>query len=112
MTSFIDAGDVRLTSSSQNKGLHVNYSTPPTKDPPEDKKTADIAVMRGKPKDGYHHHRSNKQYKQEIVWVLLDSGSDGELVFVNKNKPMLLPYSKRLVPQSSNTLNGIFQTKH
>jgi hypothetical protein len=25
---------------------------------------------------------------------------------------MLLPYSKRLVPQSWNTLNGIFQTKH
>jgi hypothetical protein len=25
---------------------------------------------------------------------------------------MLLPYSKRLVTQSWNTLNGIFQTKH
>jgi hypothetical protein len=25
---------------------------------------------------------------------------------------MLLPYSKRLVPQSWNTSNGIFQTKH
>jgi hypothetical protein len=32
------------------------------------------------------------------------------LVFVNKEKPMLLPYSKRLVPQSWNTSNGIFQT--
>jgi hypothetical protein len=45
------------------------------------------------------------------VQVLLDSGSDGNLVFVNKDKPMLLPYSKRLVPQSWNTLNGVFQTK-
>ena len=43
--------------------------------------------------------------------VLLDSGSDGDLVFVNKDKPMLLPYSKVLVPQSWNTSNGIFQTK-
>ncbi len=43
--------------------------------------------------------------------VLLDSGSDGDLVFVNKGKPMLLPYLKRLVPQSWNTSNGIFQTK-
>jgi hypothetical protein len=42
---------------------------------------------------------------------LLDSGSDGDLIFVNKDKPMLLPYSKRLVPQSWNTLNGIFQTQ-
>jgi hypothetical protein len=45
------------------------------------------------------------------VQVLLDSGSDGDLVFVNKDKPMLLPFSKRLVPQSWNTSNGIFQTK-
>jgi hypothetical protein len=45
------------------------------------------------------------------VWVLLDSGSDGDLVFVDKDKPMLLPSSKRLVPQSWNTSNGMFQTK-
>jgi hypothetical protein len=44
------------------------------------------------------------------VQVLLDSGSNGDLIFVTKEKPMLLPYSKRLVPQSWNTLNGIFQT--
>ncbi len=43
--------------------------------------------------------------------VLLDSGSDGGLVFVSKDKPILCPYLKRLVPQLSNTLNGIFQTK-
>ncbi len=44
--------------------------------------------------------------------VLLDSGSEGNIVFVDKDKPMLLPSSKRLVPQSWNTLNGMFQTKH
>ncbi len=43
--------------------------------------------------------------------VLLNSGSDGNLVFVDKDKPMLLPSSKRLVPQSWNTLNGMFQNK-
>ncbi len=43
--------------------------------------------------------------------VLLDSGSDGDLVFVNKDKPMLLPSLKRLVTQSWNTSNGMFQTK-
>jgi hypothetical protein len=46
------------------------------------------------------------------VRVLLDSGSDSGLIFVNKYKPMLLPYSKRLVPQSWNTSNVIFQTQH
>jgi hypothetical protein len=45
------------------------------------------------------------------VRVLLDSGSDRDLVFVDKDKSMLLPSSKRLVPQSCNSLNGMFQTK-
>jgi hypothetical protein len=46
-----------------------------------------------------------------MVQVLLDSGSEGDLNFVNRDKPMLLPYSKRLVPQSWNTSNEIFQTR-
>jgi hypothetical protein len=40
--------------------------------------------------------------------VLLDRDANGDLIFVNKDKPMLLPYSKRLVPQLWNTSNGIF----
>ncbi len=68
-------------------------------------------MVRGNLKHGYHRHCSNKHYKKKIVCVLLDSGSDRDLVSVNKDKHMLLPYSKRLVPQSWNTLNGIFQTK-
>jgi hypothetical protein len=67
--------------------------------------------MRGRPKHGHHCQRSNKHYKQKLVRVLLDSGSDSNLVFVNKDKPMLLPSSKRLVPQSWNASNGMFQTK-
>jgi hypothetical protein len=73
--------------------------------------TAVVAVMRGRPKHIHHRQRSNKHYKQKLVRVLLDSGSDGNLVFVDKDKPMLLPSSKRLVPQSCNTSNGMFQTK-
>jgi hypothetical protein len=100
-----------MTSPSQSKDVHNNYSTPTTTNPPEGKITAVIAVMRGNPKDSYTHHRSNKPCKQRLVQVLLDSGSDSNLVFVSKDKPMLLTYSKRLVPQSWNTSNGIFQTK-
>ena len=66
--------------------------------------------MRGRPKYGHHHQCSNKHYKLKLVRVLLDSGSDDDLIFVDKDKPMLLPSSKRLVPQSWNTLNGRFQT--
>ncbi len=95
-----NADDVMLTSPSQSKDVHHNNSTPTTSTPLEGKTTAVIAVMRSNPKDGYTHQCSNKHCKQKIVRVLLDSGSDGDLIFVNKDKPMLLPYSKRLVPQS------------
>ena len=65
--------------------------------------------IRGKPKEGYHCHSSNKHYKKKLVQVLLDSGSDG---FIDKDNTILLPYLTMLVPQSWNTLNGIFHTKH
>jgi hypothetical protein len=67
--------------------------------------------MRGKPKDGHHRHHSNKHHKQKLLRALLVSSSDGNLVFVDKGKPMLLPSSKRLVPQLLNTSNGMSQTK-
>jgi hypothetical protein len=67
--------------------------------------------MRDNSKHGYHRHRSNKHYKKQIVQVLLDNSSDRGLVFVNKDKPIMLPYSKRLVPHSWNTSYGISQTK-
>jgi hypothetical protein len=50
--------------------------------------------MRGRPKHGHHRQRSNKHYKRKLVWVLLDSGSDGELIFIDKDESMLLPAKK------------------
>jgi hypothetical protein len=90
-----NADDVRLTSLSKREDAHNNNSTPTAFNPLEGKITAVIAVIRGNPKDGYTHLPSNKQCKQIMVLVLLDSGSDGDLIFVNKDKPMLLPYSKK-----------------
>ncbi len=95
-----NADDVMLTSPSQSEDVHINNSTSTASNPPEGKTTAVIAVMRGNPKDGYTCLCSNKHCKQRTVWVLLDSGSDSDLIFVSKDKPMLLPYLKRLVPQS------------
>ncbi len=106
-----DADEVMLTSPSKSEHVHINNSTPTASNPTEGRTTAVIAVMRGTPKDGYTRLRSNKHCKQKIVRVLLDSGSYGNLIFVNKDKTMLLPYSKRLVPQSWNTSNGIFQMR-
>jgi hypothetical protein len=109
--SVSKAGDIMMTSSSQKGKLLKKNSITPNKDPPEGRTTAIETVMRGRPKHGHHRQRSNKHYKLKLVRVLLDSGSDGDLVFVDKDKPMLLPSSKRLVPQLWNTSNGMFQTK-
>jgi hypothetical protein len=100
-----------MTSSSQKEGIIKKNSILPRKDPSESRTTAIVAVMRGRPKPGHHRHHSNKHYKQKLVQVLLDSGSDGDLLFVDKDKPILLLSLKRLVPQSWNTSNGMFQTK-
>jgi hypothetical protein len=109
--SVSNADDVMMVSASQKEEILNNNSLLHNKDPPEGKTTAIVAVMRGRPKHSHHHQRSNKHYKQKLVHVLLDSGSDGNLVFINKDKPMLLPSSKRLVTQSWNTSNEMFQTK-
>jgi hypothetical protein len=98
-------------SSSKKDNIFKKNSILPNKDPPEGRTTAIVGVMRGRPKHSHHRQCSNKHYKQKLVQVLLDSGSDGDLVFVDKDKPMLLPSSKRLVPQSWNTSNRMFQTK-
>ena len=80
-----------MTSSSQKEGILKKKSILPNKDPPEGKTTSIMAVMRGRHKHSHHRLHSNKHYKQKLVWVLLDSGSDGNLVFVDKDKPILLP---------------------
>jgi hypothetical protein len=96
--SVSKAGDVMMTSSSQKEGILKKKSTLPNKDPSEGKTTTIVAVMRGRQKHSHHRQHSNKHYKQKLVQVLLDSGSDGNLL-VDKDKPMLLPSLKRLVPQ-------------
>jgi hypothetical protein len=106
--SVSKAGDVMMMSSHQKGKILKKNCILPNKDPPEGRTTAIVAVMRGRPKHGHHCQCSNKHYKKKIVQALLNSGSDGDLVFVDQDKPMLLPSSKRLVPQLWNTLNGMF----
>jgi hypothetical protein len=91
MTSVSNDNDVMMTSSTQNESKKANYSTLVKGNPQEGKITAVVAVMRGNLKHGYHCHRSNKHYKKQIVRVLLDSGSDGDLVFGNKTSPCCFP---------------------
>ncbi len=108
--SVSEADDIMMTSSDQKGKSLKEMNFTPNKDPPEGKTTAIVAVMRGRPKHVHHRQRSNKHSKRKLVRVLLDSGSDNDLIFIDKDKPMLLPSAKRLVPQSWNTSSGRFQT--
>jgi hypothetical protein len=93
-TSVSKAGDIMMASSSQNEGILKKKSILLRKDPPEGKTIAIVAVMRGRPKPGHHRQRSNKHYRQKIVRVLIDSGSDGSLIFVDKKNPCCFPPQK------------------
>jgi hypothetical protein len=61
--SVSKTGDVTMTSSSQKCKLLKKNSITPTKDLPEGRTTAIVAVMRGRPKHSHHHQHSNKHYK-------------------------------------------------
>jgi hypothetical protein len=93
--SVSKAGDVMMTSSDQKGKLLKKLNVTPNKDLPEGKTTAIVAVMRGRPKHSHHRQHSNKHYKRKLVGVLSDSGSDGDLIFIDKDKPMLLPSAKK-----------------
>jgi hypothetical protein len=69
---------------------------------------ADYCCGRGNSKPNNGYYRSNKYYPKALVRVLLDRSHNNEhLVFLTKDKHMMCPYSKRLIPQSWNTSNGI-----
>ena len=54
---------------------------------------------------------SKKVQKPRLIKVLLDSGSDGDLLFHKKGTPKYFPYSARQVPETWCTSNGDFHTK-
>eukprot|EP00804_Cyclotella_cryptica_P016680 CCRYP_001999-RA/>CCRYP_001999-RA protein AED:0.06 eAED:0.06 QI:1397/-1/1/1/-1/1/1/255/979 len=74
--------------------------------------TALVAIM-----EPATESQSGRAYKQPLrsrpsnkIKVLLDSGSDGDLIFLPKGKDKPFPYLTRQVPKSWHTSNGSFQT--
>ena len=57
--------------------------------------------------------QSPRAYKQPLrshkIKLLLDSGSDGDLYFLQKGKDKPFPYLTRQTPKSWHTSNGSFQ---
>ena len=67
-----------------------------------------MAVMKANVKS---RHSSKKTPMKKLVRVLLDTGSDGDLLFHEKGTAKQFPYLTRQVPKSWRTSNGTFQTK-
>ena len=74
--------------------------------------TAVMAVMTCGPGRKSGRPTSNKQVpRKKIIKILLDGGSDGDLLFQKKGATKHFPYSARQVPKRWRTLNGVFQMK-
>jgi hypothetical protein len=56
-------------------------------------------------------HSARSHPSNAVIKVLLDSGSDGDLMFHEKGTPMYFPCLTRQVPNSWHTSNGNFLTK-
>jgi hypothetical protein len=60
LMSFGDDDDEKVTSSTKSMEILVINGTLKNNNPSEGKTTVIVAVMKGKPKEGYHRHRSNE----------------------------------------------------
>jgi hypothetical protein len=75
----------------------------------------DLAKDRGKASqtgtsESHDDISTSPKVKTKTMRVLVDTGSSGDLLFIQKGK-IDIPIVKRAVPQSWNTSNGTFQTK-
>jgi hypothetical protein len=92
------------TSTMQIVEYHVKYNTTTAQNPPEATVVVGVRVNIKKVTIVV----TSTTWKHEVR-VLLDHSHNKHLIFVTKDKPMLCPYSNRLVSQSWNTSNGIAQ---
>ena len=51
----------------------------------------------------------NAKKKNEFWRILLDSGSDGDLLFVHQDSNKRIPWKERIAPQKWRTSNGTFK---
>jgi hypothetical protein len=58
-----------------------------------------------------HEQSTGRRTSNTVIKILLDSGSDGDLLFHEKGTEKHFPYLTRQVPKSWRTSNGSFLTK-
>ena len=111
------SGPIKTTLHSVTQPFNENFceqSNTPSSQEKEGKVTAVAAVMTiaSDRRPSTKRVSSKKKVRtKKVLRVLLDSGSDGDLLFHEKGTAKYFPYSTRQVPMSWNTSNGVFQTK-
>ena len=73
-----------------------------------------LAILKMDPnqaKVGHPTSSNKKVSRKKVIRVLLDSGSNGDLLFHRKGTSKHFPYLARQVPKTWHTLNETFQTK-
>ena len=109
ITPDTPSSPIKATTPNKSKNFSDNSNKPPTQDDDEGRVTAVAAVIYLQPPAGKHNNK--RTTRKKVVRVLLDSGSDGDLLFHQKGTPKHFSYSTRQVPTSWHTSNGVFQTK-
>jgi hypothetical protein len=107
---YIPSDPIKTTHELTSSKISDNFSEQQLDSPCSNKQgvTAVMAVMMVEPQS---HHSSKKSPQKKLVRVLLDTGSDGDLLFHKKGTAKQFPYLTRQVPKSWRTSNGTFQTK-
>ena len=59
---------------------------------------------------GVLQHARNSKKTKRVLRILLDSGSDGDLLFVQEGTKIDIPFKERYAPQKWRTSNGTFTT--
>ena len=54
--------------------------------------------------------KNSAKWKYKALHIFLDSGSDGDLLFVKPNSRSIIPTKERMSPQKWRTSNGTFST--
>ena len=73
-----------------------------------------VTAVLGRPLFEGQYGPSNSKRHNKTIWrVLLDSGSDGDILFQRKglNKKRTVPYTERLTPKVWQTSMGLFKTE-
>jgi hypothetical protein len=99
---YTPSDPIKTTHEHNSSKISKNFSKQQNVPKPKRGVTAVMCVM-----VGLKSTHSNKVSKKKILRVLLDTGSDGDIMFHKKGTNKPFPYLTRQVPKTWHTSNGL-----